>query len=67
MPCGLDLPLESRLHFRFNASLSNTMLVIGNTADPITSLTHAKLVNKIQPMTRLIHHDGFGVRRLPFP
>lgn len=30
-------------------------LQIGNTADPITSLTHARLAHKIQPQSRLVH------------
>ncbi|CED83861.1 Peptidase S33 tripeptidyl aminopeptidase-like, C-terminal [Phaffia rhodozyma] len=43
-----------------NQTLSNDILIIGNTADPITSIKHARLLNEIQSMSRLIHHDGFG-------
>ncbi|CDZ98888.1 Peptidase S33 tripeptidyl aminopeptidase-like, C-terminal [Phaffia rhodozyma] len=43
-----------------NQTLSNDILIIGNTADPITSIKNAQLLNEIQPMSRLVHHDGFG-------
>jgi len=45
----------------FNHTLSNEILVIGNTADPITPLENAIAVNKMMPhSSRLIIQDGSG-------
>ncbi|KZV91479.1 alpha/beta-hydrolase [Exidia glandulosa HHB12029] len=45
----------------FNHTLSNTILVIGNTADPVTPLANAMRVNKLlQDSSRLIIQDSSG-------
>ncbi|THH10350.1 hypothetical protein EW145_g1383 [Phellinidium pouzarii] len=45
----------------FNHTLNNEILVIGNTADPITPVHNARAVNKMMPeSTRLIVQDGSG-------
>ncbi|TDL24013.1 alpha/beta-hydrolase [Rickenella mellea] len=45
----------------FNHTLSNEILIIGNTADPITPLANAKSVNNmLGDSSRLIIQDGSG-------
>ncbi|KAF8522995.1 TAP-like protein-domain-containing protein [Gautieria morchelliformis] len=45
----------------FNSSLSNQVLIIGNTADPITPVANAKAVNQLlQNDSRLLIQDGSG-------
>ncbi|KAF8518940.1 Alpha/Beta hydrolase protein [Hysterangium stoloniferum] len=45
----------------FNHSLSNTILIVGNTADPITPGVNAKAVNEmLKDDSRLIIQDGSG-------
>jgi pimeloyl-ACP methyl ester carboxylesterase len=43
-----------------HTNLSNDILIIGNTADPITPLVNAKTVNSLLPQSRLIIQDGYG-------
>ncbi|KDQ20372.1 hypothetical protein BOTBODRAFT_26373 [Botryobasidium botryosum FD-172 SS1] len=44
----------------FNATLSNDILVIGNTADPITPVVNARAVAGLLSNSRLIVQDGSG-------
>ncbi|KAH8111001.1 Alpha/Beta hydrolase protein [Phellopilus nigrolimitatus] len=45
----------------FNHTLKNEILVIGNTADPITPVQNARAVNEMMPQsTRLVIQDGSG-------
>ncbi|KAI5121647.1 hypothetical protein M0805_001174 [Coniferiporia weirii] len=45
----------------FNHTLNNEILVIGNTADPITPVQNARAVNRMMPhSSRLIVQDGSG-------
>jgi len=54
-------PRESeRFTGPFNATLSNDILVIGNTADPITPVANARAVTDLLPNSRLVVQDGSG-------
>ncbi|KAL5536829.1 hypothetical protein ACEPAF_652 [Sanghuangporus sanghuang] len=45
----------------FNQTLAHEMLIIGNTADPITPVVNARAVNEMMPhSSRLIIQDGSG-------
>ncbi|KAL7408835.1 hypothetical protein BDY24DRAFT_405259 [Mrakia frigida] len=44
----------------FNQTLSNSILLVGNTADPVTSVKNAYLFSSIQPQSRVIQQDSFG-------
>ncbi|KZT53796.1 alpha/beta-hydrolase [Calocera cornea HHB12733] len=44
----------------FNHTLTNDILIIGNTYDPITPLTNAKAVHSMLKQSTLIQHDGYG-------
>ncbi|KZO93675.1 alpha/beta-hydrolase [Calocera viscosa TUFC12733] len=44
----------------FNHSLANDILVIGNTYDPATPLTYAKIVHSLIKQSTLVQHDGYG-------
>ncbi|KAF8757709.1 TAP-like protein [Rhizoctonia solani] len=43
-----------------HTTLANDILVIGNTADPITPVVNARTVNRLLPQSRLIVQDGSG-------
>ncbi|KAF8605939.1 hypothetical protein BDV93DRAFT_604946 [Ceratobasidium sp. AG-I] len=43
-----------------HTDLANDILIIGNTADPVTPLMNARAVNKMLPQSRLIIQDGNG-------
>ncbi|KAG8734352.1 hypothetical protein FRC12_018549, partial [Ceratobasidium sp. 428] len=43
-----------------HTTLANDILVIGNTADPITPVVNARSVNRMLPQSRLIVQDGSG-------
>ncbi|QRV74200.1 Abhydrolase domain-containing protein [Ceratobasidium sp. AG-Ba] len=43
-----------------HTTLANDILVIGNTADPITPVVNARTVNQLLPQSRLIVQDGSG-------
>ncbi|CAE7232063.1 unnamed protein product [Rhizoctonia solani] len=43
-----------------HTTLANEILVIGNTADPITPVVNARTVNRLLPQSRLIVQDGSG-------
>ncbi|KAF8314513.1 hypothetical protein DL93DRAFT_2167299 [Clavulina sp. PMI_390] len=44
----------------WNATLANKVLIIGNSADPITPLASAKKVNELLADSRLVVQDGPG-------
>ncbi|KZO93669.1 alpha/beta-hydrolase [Calocera viscosa TUFC12733] len=44
----------------FNHTLSNDILIIGNTYDPITPLTNAQAVHSLLKQSTLIQHNGYG-------
>ncbi|CAE7232071.1 unnamed protein product [Rhizoctonia solani] len=43
-----------------HTTLANEILVIGNTADPVTPVVNARAVNRRLPQSRLIVQDGSG-------
>ncbi|CAE6402052.1 unnamed protein product [Rhizoctonia solani] len=43
-----------------HTTLANDILIIGNTADPITPVVNARAVNRLLPQSRLIVQDGSG-------
>lgn len=43
-----------------HTTLANDILVIGNTADPITPVVNARTVNRLLPQSRLVVQDGSG-------
>ncbi|KAG8681694.1 hypothetical protein FRC08_015479, partial [Ceratobasidium sp. 394] len=43
-----------------HTTLANDILVIGNTADPITPVVNARAVNRMLPQSRLVVQDGSG-------
>jgi len=66
---GLDVPVCQHVHVKaaerftgpFNHTLANDILIIGNTADPVTPLRNAVVVNKLlSNSSRLVVHQGSG-------
>ncbi|KZT53799.1 alpha/beta-hydrolase [Calocera cornea HHB12733] len=55
-------PVEQNERFTgpWNHTLSNDILIIGNTNDPVTPLRSARHVHEWQKNSVLIHQDGFG-------
>ncbi|KAG8748339.1 hypothetical protein FRC10_005886 [Ceratobasidium sp. 414] len=43
-----------------HTTLANDILIIGNTADPITPVVNARAVNRMLPQSRLVVQDGSG-------
>lgn len=43
-----------------HTTLANEILIIGNTADPITPVVNARSVNRMLPQSRLVVQDGSG-------
>ncbi|KAG9120149.1 hypothetical protein FRC07_004466 [Ceratobasidium sp. 392] len=43
-----------------HTDLANDILIIGNTADPVTPLASARLVNELLSQSRLVIQDGSG-------
>jgi pimeloyl-ACP methyl ester carboxylesterase len=60
-PQRMDPPAGFRFTGTWNATLKQPMLVVGNTADPITPLTSAREINQLMgDSSRLIIQDSPG-------